>query len=149
MKRLAAALLVVISLAAACTAPGEPAKHPNRQDYRDLIRREATDATSAFATAKLVVIYLSQDRITRNYARTILHQTTADLRRITTDLTQIHPPTPYVTPQRKLQTLTTNAARQLNKLPKTWSNPRALTRAITALTHDTNTAATLTTQLLT
>ena len=149
MKLLAAALLMVISLAAACTAPGEPPEHPNRQDYRDLIRREVTDTTSALATARLVVTYLGQDRITRNYARAILHQTTADLLRITTDLTQIHPPTPYVTPQHKLQTLTSDAAHDLRQLPRTWSDPGALTTAITILTKDTNTATRLTTQLLT
>jgi hypothetical protein len=147
MKPLAAALLMVISLAAACTAPGEPPEHPSRQDYRDLIRREVTDTTSALATARLAVIYLGQDRITRNYALTIVHQTTADLDRITTDLTQIHPPTPYVTPQHKLRTLTSGAAHDLSRLPRTWSAPDALTTVITILTRDINSATSLTDQL--
>jgi hypothetical protein len=149
MKFHSAALLMVVSLAAACTAPGEPPKLANRQDYHDLIRREETDTTSALATARLAVIYLGQDRITRNYALTIVHQTTADLDRISTDLTQIHPPTPYITPQHKLQTLTSGAAHDLSQLPRTWSAPDALTTAITILTHDINSAADLTDQLLT
>jgi hypothetical protein len=148
MKHPVAAILIVALLTTACTTPGEPPTHPNREDYHDVMRRETAITTSSLATTQLVITYLSQDHITQNYALTILHQSIADLNGVTTDLAQIHPPTQYTIPQHELQTLTTKAAQQLNQLPNHWSNPHAQTTAITTLTHYTNTATTLTNQLL-
>jgi hypothetical protein len=148
VKPATAAVLIIALLTPACTAPGEPPTHPNREDYHDLIRRETAITTTALATTKLVITYLSQDRITQNYALTILHQSTADLNSVATDLAQIHPPNQYTVPQHELQTLTTNATRQLNQLPNHWSSPVAQTTALTTLTRYTATATTLANRLL-
>jgi hypothetical protein len=143
----AATTLLVVVLATACAAPGEPPARPGSADYQDVIRRELSTTTSALATMQLTLAYANDDRLPQTYATTITHQAEADLSRVSTDLAQIHPPPQYATAHRELQTLTTRAARQLASLPSHWTQTTR-TRELRRLNDQSTTTTDLSQQLL-
>lgn len=137
-RTLSLLLGLIVLVATACRAPGQPPRHPDVGVYRDVIRREADSTHTALATARILITTADTQGLPGTYARVTLRSMATDLRHVVVDLNEIRPPAGARLPQKRLTTIASQDAILLKQLQHHWDDHALRQQTLRQVTRHAN-----------